>query len=189
MALPSAAVPEVNFRFATDADVHAIVDLVQSAYRGERSREGWTTEADFIEGQRTDAGMVGETIARSDAWILLAEGSFDGSTRLIGCAELSSYSGTGGGGYFGMFTVDPRLQSRGYGGSILDEAERLHRDEFGHDRLVLFVLSLRPELIDLYSRRGFVPTGETQRFPYGNERYGRPNRDDLEVLAMAKDLR
>lgn len=178
--------PDLAFRTATDADVEAVVALVQSAYRGEASRAGWTTEADLIDGQRTDAGLVRETLARPDATILLAEGA--GSGRILACAEITTYDGPGGGGYFGMFAVDPAEQGRGIGSAVLDEIERIVRDERGHERLVLVVISLRVEMIDLYSRRGFVPTGEMHRFPYGEERYGRPRRDDLELLVMAKTL-
>lgn len=182
-----------TFRAATEADVDAVVDLVQSAYRGDRSRAGWTTEADLIDGQRTDAGLVLDTLARPDAQILLAELPHEdvalAGNSLVGCAEIADYSGEGGGGYFGMFAVDPTRQGRGIGGAVLDEIERIVRDDRGQDRLVLVVISLRTEMIDLYLRRGFVPTGEMHRFPYGEERYGRPRRDDLELLVMAKDLR
>ncbi len=178
--------PQVTFRYATTADVVAIVDLVQSAYRGERSRQGWTTEADLIDGQRTDAGLVTATLARRADAILLAHET--GTEQLVACAELSTYEGTGGGGYFGMFAVEPTRQSRGIGGAVLDEIERIVRDDWGLDRLVLVVLSVRTEMIELYLRRGFVPTGEVHRFPYDEPRYGNPRRDDLELLAMAKDL-
>jgi ribosomal protein S18 acetylase RimI-like enzyme len=182
-------VPEptpLRFRPAATTDVDAVVALVQSAYRGDASRAGWTTEADLIEGQRTDAAMVAETLDRSDARILLAEHPETG--RLMACAEIAEYRGPGGGGYFGMFAVDPALQGRGVGAAVLDEIERIVAHELGHDRLVLVVISLRTEMIDLYARRGFIPTGEMHAFPYGDERYGRPVRDDLELLVMAKDL-
>mgnify|MGYP006287779245 CR=1 FL=1 len=173
-----------TFRLATADDVDAVVALVQSAYRGEASRAGWTTEADLIDGQRTDAGLVLDTIARDGAAILLAE-----TDHLVACAEIAVYEGPGGGGYFGMFAVEPGLQGRGIGGAVLDEIERMAREDRGHDRLVLVVISLRTEMIDLYLRRGFVPTGDLVPFPYGEERYGRPRRDDLELLVMAKPLR
>ena len=179
--------PGLSFRYATTDDVGMIVDLVQSAYRGERSRRGWTTEADLIDGQRTDAGLVTATLTRGDAAILLSHES--GTGRLVGCAELSTFTGEGGGGYFGMFAVEPTLQGRGIGGAILDEIERIVGDDWGLDRLVLVVLSVRIEMIELYARRGFVPTGGMHRFPYDEPRYGNPRRDDLELLEMAKNLR
>ncbi|MEX1218673.1 MAG: GNAT family N-acetyltransferase [Acidimicrobiales bacterium] len=178
-----------TFRRATHNDAAAVVDIVQRAYRGESSRVGWTTEADLIEGQRTDTAMVNDTINRADAFILLAEHSGVGDGhRLVGCAELSTFNGKGGGGYFGMFAVDPALQGQGIGGVILNEIERLMADDLGFERLVLLVISLRVEMIDLYTRRGYVPTGDTVKFPYGDERYGRPTRNDLELLVMAKSL-
>ena len=107
----------------------------------------------------------------------------------MACAELADFTGDAGGGYFGMFAVDPALQGRGIGGAMLDEIERIMRDDRGHDRLSLVVIGLRSEMVDLYLRRGFVPTGTVHRFPYGDERYGRPRRDDLELLEMTKLLR
>ena len=46
---------DLHFRSATLDDVDAIVALVTSAYRGDASRAGWTTEADFLDGNRIDA--------------------------------------------------------------------------------------------------------------------------------------
>ena len=173
----------LKFRFATEADIDNIVDLVQSAYRGDASRKGWTTEADLIDGQRTDAGLVRDALERQDTDILLAE-----TDRLVGCAELATFNGPGAGAYFGMFAVDPAQQGRGIGGAVLDEIERIARDDRREQRLVLLVISLRTEMIDLYLRRGFVPTGGMQAFPYGEDRYGVPRRNDLELLVMAKEL-
>ena len=41
------------FSFADEADLPAVRALIESAYRGEESRAGWTTEADLVEGPRT----------------------------------------------------------------------------------------------------------------------------------------
>ena len=170
------------FRHATTADVPEVVDLVQSAYRGDRSRAGWTTEADLVEGQRIDEPMLSELLARPRTIVLLAE-----DNGLVACCELAMLDDSTT-AYFGMLAVRPGLQSAGLGRSVLEEAERTVVAEWGATALQLVTIHVRSELIDWYGRRGFEPTGETHRFPYGDERYGRPTRDDLHLVSMKKSL-
>jgi len=177
------------FRFARSADVPAIVDLVESAYRGESSRAGWTTEADLLDGQRTDAEAISAVVAGRSSAMLLAEA--DG--KLVGCCQLqrphpppdSPFTAEA---YFGMFAVRPGGQGQGWGGQILAEAERLARDEWSANTMVMSVLAQRPDLIAWYERRGYRRTGETTPFPYGNERFGVPKRPDLSFVILAKPL-
>ena len=63
----------IVFRNATLADVSAVVELVESAYRGAGSRAGWTTEADLLDGQRTDELEIREIIAGAHSRIRLAQ--------------------------------------------------------------------------------------------------------------------
>src|SRR6201998_4606500 len=63
----------LTFRFAEARDVPAIVTLVESAYRGDASREGWTTEADLLDGNRTDIQAVESVLAAPGSVMLLAE--------------------------------------------------------------------------------------------------------------------
>jgi ribosomal protein S18 acetylase RimI-like enzyme len=170
------------FRRATASDVGAVVALVESAYRGEASREGWTTEADLLDGQRTDAAAVGEAVARPDGIVLLA---VDGA-RIVGCCQLVAPAG--GIARFGMFAVTPGRQGRSFGTALLVEAERVSRAEWGAGALRMEVLVQRTELLAWYGRRGYHPTGETAPFPYGDERYGLPRREDLEFVVLVKDL-
>jgi ribosomal protein S18 acetylase RimI-like enzyme len=173
---------ELSFRFATADDVDAVVSLVQSAYRGETSRAGWTTEADLLDGQRTDATAVGEAIELSDREVLLAEA--DG--QLLGCCELQRRTELAA--YFGMFAVVPTLQGGGVGGRLLAEAERIARDEWQAEQLEMTVIGQRAELIAWYERRGYAHTGERRPFPHNDERFGLPRRDDLEFVVLAKPL-
>ena len=170
-----------QFRNAAEADIPAVVDLVQSAYRGDASRVGWTTEADFLDGQRVDADGVREVIAKPDGRILLAER--DGA--LVGSVQVEKI---GGQGYFGMFSVRPKLQGGGIGDALLREAERVVREAFGCTTMTCTVISIRAELIAWYQRRGYRSTGEFKPFPYGDERFGLPKRDDLRFEVFAKDL-
>jgi ribosomal protein S18 acetylase RimI-like enzyme len=171
----------VRFRAATPADVPAIVALVESAYRGDASRAGWTTEADLLDGQRTDARGVADIVGKADGRVLLAESS----SRLLACAQLERQ---GQAAYFGMFSVQPALQGGGIGRTVLAEAERIAREEWGCSEMRMTVISLRDELIAWYERRGYRRTGRHSPFPYGDERFGVPKRDDLRFELLVKPL-
>ena len=173
----------MQFRRATLADVPAIVSLVESAYRGDASRVGWTTEADLLDGQRTDADAVADLITSADSRILLAEGP-DG---LLGSVLLSD-EGHGAGAYIGMFAVRPGGQGRGVGSALLGEVERVTREELRRPFARMTVLVQRPELIAWYERRGYRRTGAREPFPYGDPRLGLPRRDDLEFEVLRKEL-
>jgi ribosomal protein S18 acetylase RimI-like enzyme len=170
------------FRFADEHDVPAVVALIESAYRGESSRAGWTTEADLIDGQRTDAAAV-VTVVRTPGSVMLV-GEADG--QLVGCCQLERRPA--GEVYFGMFSVRPGRQGQGLGREILAEAERLAREDWGARIMVMAVLAQRPDLIAWYERRGFLLTGETRPFPYGDVRAGLPRRADLSFVVLAKPL-
>ncbi|WP_396454128.1 GNAT family N-acetyltransferase [Actinomadura sp.] len=170
-----------TFRAATPADVPALVELVQASYRGESSRAGWTTEADILDGQRTDPDMVAEAVSGPGSRMLIAE---DGGA-LVACCQLED---RGGHAYFGMFAVDPRRQGGGLGKKVLAEAERVARDEWGAKEMHMTVISVREDLIAWYVRRGYARTGQKSPFPYGDERFGLPKRDDLEFELLVKKL-
>jgi len=172
----------LTFRFADADDVPAIVGLVESAYRGEASLAGWTSEAHLLDGQRTDAEAVTAVLGTPGSVLLLAEAG----GQLMGCCQLERRPQ--GEAYFGMFSVRPGSQGQGWGGSILAEAERMARDQWGAGTMTMSVLAQRPDLIAWYERRGYRRTGQTRPFPYGDERAGIPRRPDLRFAVLAKAL-
>jgi ribosomal protein S18 acetylase RimI-like enzyme len=170
------------FRFAEERDVPAIVDLIESAYRGEASRAGWTTEADLLGGQRTDTDAVLGVLRTPGSVMLLAEAG----GQLAGCCQLARRPRDEA--YFGMFSVLPGRQGQGWGREILAEAERLARDDWGARTMVMTVLAQRGELIAWYERRGYRRTGDSKPFPYGDARFGIPKRPDLSFAVLSKPL-
>lgn len=178
----TASKPEsLTFRTASADDVQAIVALVQAAYRGEASRAGWTTEADLLDGQRTDANEVAALIHAPDSRILLAERGGD----LLASAHLEKH---GANCRFGMFAVHPHRQRAGLGKAVLAEAERIAREEWGCHAMQMTVITLRTELIAWYERRGYRRTGAFKPFPYGDVHFGIPKRDDLRLEVLQKPL-
>ncbi|HUR50499.1 MAG TPA: GNAT family N-acetyltransferase [Mycobacteriales bacterium] len=157
-------------------DVPELLDLVHSAYRGDASRAGWTTEADLIDGSRTDAD---ELTALVPDLLVAVDGE-----ALVGCCALTARGDTG---YFGTFAVRPLQQGSGVGSALLAAAEERARAQ-GLRAVEMTVLSARPELIAYYERRGYADTGRSVPFPYGVERNGRPRRDDLEFALLQKPL-
>ncbi|MEU3369842.1 GNAT family N-acetyltransferase [Streptomyces sp. NPDC006711] len=176
-----AAAEQLSYRDATEADVEALVPLVESAYRGDASRAGWTTEADILQGQRTDPEGVRAVITAPASKLLTVwrEG------ELIACCQLEH---RGEAAYFGMFAVAPALQGAGLGKQIIAEAERVVRAEWGVSEMHMTVISVREELIAFYERRGYRRTGQLTPFPYGDERFGLPQRDDLAFELLVKEL-
>ncbi|MFF0113446.1 GNAT family N-acetyltransferase [Streptomyces prasinus] len=169
------------FRDATDADVDGLVALIESAYRGESSRAGWTTEADILQGQRTDPEGVREVVESPDSRLLTVERG----GRIVACCQLEH---RGDHVYFGMFAVSPGLQGAGLGKTIIAHAERQARETWGVREMHMTVITVREDLIAWYERRGYRRTGRTSPFPYGDERFGVPLRADLRFELLVKEL-
>jgi hypothetical protein len=50
------------------------------------------------------------------------------------------------------------------------------------------VINVRDGLLAWYARRGYAPTGATEPFPYGDDRFGTPRRDDLHFIVLRRSL-
>lgn len=173
---------EIAIREAATADIPALHALIESAYRGEASRAGWTTEADLLEGQRTDAEDLADILADPEQALLTAWR--DGV--LIGCVLIARRGK--GVGYFGMLSVSPTLQAAGLGRTLVEAAHIEMRRRWDADRVRISVLPQRDTLIAWYERLGYRDTGEILPFPYGDPRFGLPKRDDLYFIVMERAL-
>jgi GNAT superfamily N-acetyltransferase len=164
-------------------DLDAVATLVNDAYRGRDGDHGWTHEAEYIDGQRTSAEHLQADLERPGATLLLAR---DGvGTPPTGCVWLEP--ATDGAWYLGMLTVRPRLQAQGEGRRLLAAAEQYAAGK-GAVRIRMTVVSSRGTLIAWYQRRGYALTGETEPFPYDDQRFGTPRIAGLEFAVLEKRL-
>ncbi|MDQ3126644.1 MAG: GNAT family N-acetyltransferase [Pseudomonadota bacterium] len=173
---------EITIRDAVTADIPALHRLIESAYRGEASRAGWTTEADLLDGQRTDPEDLADILADPKQALLTAWS--DGV--LVGCVRIADRDeGTGD---FGMLSVSPTLQGGGLGRRLVEAANTTLMDRFGARRVRISVFPQRETLIAWYERLGYQRTADTLPFPYGDPRLGLPKRDDLYFIVMEHEL-
>lgn len=169
----------MNTGKATLRDVPRLEALINSAYRGDSSKKGWTTEADLLDGIRTDADSLKELINRSDAVILQ---SINENNLLQGCVYLEKKQNKM---YLGMLTVSPMLQAKGIGKRLLIEAEKYAQSQ-ECSLIEMTVISIRTELIEWYKKHGYKDTGEKKPFP-SNVKFGIP-KQPLEFIVMQKEI-
>lgn len=166
-------------RPATPVDAQALVSLINSAYRGDSSRAGWTTEADLLGGQRIDVVGILHKITAPGSTVLIHE--VDGQPRA--CVHLER---TGDACHLGLLTIQPTLQGQGLGRRMLEAAEEWASRAWTATTMRMQVIAQRPELIAWYERRGYRRTGERAPFPYGDPKFGLPQRPDLAFEVLTK---
>ena len=172
-----------NLTVATEADVPDIAALMNLAFRGSGSNAGWTTEADHFHGNRTSEALLRQDIAANADAAMLVWWSPHGV--LLGCVWLEPEDEDIW--YLGSLTIDPRRQDSGLGRKLLAAAERLVRERGGRE-IRMTVINVRNTLIAWYVRCGYTLTSETEPFPYGDDRFGIPRRDDLYFVVLRKRL-
>ncbi|QNH63952.1 GNAT family N-acetyltransferase [Hymenobacter sediminicola] len=149
--------PSLRISFASESAIPALVELVNRAYRGETSRQGWTTEADLLDGPRTDEADLRNHLTAPGTTFLLA---YNSAGQLLGSVYLKKQHPDL---YLGMLAVDPAQQAHGIGRKLLLAAEAYAR-QVGCASILISVISVRHELIAWYERQGFRATGEVLPF-------------------------
>ena len=163
---------------ATINDIPALQALVNGAYRGERSRKGWTTEADLLGGIRTDVDNLRTMLLHPSAVIL----KYETDGLLLGCVYLEHKKSEL---YLGMLSVSPETQAQGIGKKLLAAAEQ-RAIELSCAAITMVVIPLRTELVAWYQRRGYAATGEIRPFP-NDPRFGLPTQA-LSLMVMTKAM-
>ena len=172
----------MHLESASNEDLPALHALIESAYRGDSARRGWSHEADLLEGQRTDLAALEAMLADRAQHLLV----FRDHEVFRACIALTDKGQ--GLVYLGMLTVHPVHQSAGLGRLILAAAEDRAAGQFGATRIEMTVIEQRGELIAWYERRGYVQTGERRPFPAHDPRFGLPKRADLIFVVIEKRL-
>lgn len=175
----------LNFYKAELSDAQTVAQLINSAYRGETSRKGWTTEADILDGIRTTTAEIAKTVHDEHAFILIGELKHE----IVACIRCEKQMLAGHAtANFGMIAVKPNLQNRGYGKDIIYAAEAMTKREWRVVGYHMAVISIRQELIEFYERLGYIRTGEYRDFPVMPERW-QPKVEGLNLQYLAKLLR
>ena len=182
MASDASARVERSVVVATVRDIPRLVQFVNSAYRGDSSRLGWTTEADLLDGQRIDEQGLHDLIGAPASVVLVMRST----GALFGCCHVSKVSSDSA--YVGMVSIEPSMQNLGLGRQLLIAAETYARIEMGVSQLRMTVISVRTELLSWYQRRGYHITSERVPFPSADPRFGIPKRSDLEFVFLEKRL-
>jgi GNAT superfamily N-acetyltransferase len=172
----------MTLEVATPADIADIVALVESAFRGDASRAGWTTEADLLDGRRTGPDEIGAILADPDRRVLVER---DPGGVLLASVVLKR---DGDAAWLGMLAVRPTNQGGGIGRRVVEAAEAWVATQWQAGRMRMTVIVQRTELIAWYERRGYRRTGETAPFFYGDKRFGLPRRQDLSFIVLEKTL-
>jgi ribosomal protein S18 acetylase RimI-like enzyme len=169
----------MNILPANLEDIPDLVKLVNSAYRGDTSKKGWTTEADLLDGIRTDEESLKEMMQKPGATILKF---LNDTGHIVGCVYLQKQHEKL---YLGMLTVSPEIQAQGIGKKLLQASEH-YALKVDCSVVKMTVISVRKELIEWYERHGFRSTGKKEPFP-NDVRFGIPLQQ-LEFVVMEKTL-
>jgi len=137
---------EFTVRKASRADSRRITDLINQAFG--------PAELFFVEGDRISEPEVFDHLT-SGAFLL---GERNG--RLHACVYVEP---RGERAYLGLLSVDPSIQQRGTGSSLMNAAENYCR-KLGCQFMDIKIVNLRTQLPDFYRKRGYVESG-TSPFP------------------------
>lgn len=158
-------------------DIVSLNTLINSAYRGEFSKKGWTTEAHILEGSRTTEVELLDIIQDASHTIL----KYSDNGKIIGCVLLKVKANEL---YLGMLTVSPDLQNSGIGKKLLRQAE-VFAVEMQLPKIVMTVITVREELIAWYKRNGYVDTGAREPFPVSDV-FNPITKEPLEFMVLEK---
>jgi len=176
--IPIFSNPSINV--ATTADVNDITKLLNSAYRGESSKAGWTHEEHLIDGEIRTNEQTLQQLMQQEGSLLLKFTNDKG--EIIGCVNLQQHQNRI---YLGMLCVSPILQGGGVGKQLLRIADEYAKQQ-NCNAVYMTVISVRAELTDWYKRHGYHDTGE--RIPFTEDSLTGKHLQPLEFMVLEKKI-
>ncbi len=170
---------ERNISTATTNDVAAITALLNSAYRGESSKQGWTTEAHLIDGTIRSTEEDVTAVMQKPGSVIL---KYSEEEIITGCVNLQQHTYKV---YLGMFSVSPLQQGSGIGKKLLQAAAE-YAQQIECSIIYMSVITLRTELIAWYQRHGYKDTGE--RIPFNDDGKAGKHLQQLEFMILEKHI-
>ncbi|MBS1524967.1 MAG: GNAT family N-acetyltransferase [Bacteroidetes bacterium] len=170
----------MNIIPATLADASELNALINSAYRGESAKKGWTNEAHLLDGIRINEPTLAGYL-RDPKTVILKCISAEG--QILGCVYLKTEKNRRM--YLGMLTVSPALQANGIGRQLLRAAE-MWAVRSKCKVVYMTVITSRTELLNWYARRGYRNTGKIIPFP-ADTKFGIP-REPIELVVLEKEV-
>lgn len=171
----------LQFPNAVPEQAGEITSLVNSVYRGDNAKKGWTTEAEILGGIRITEEKVTEYINTKDNVIMLAVND----KKIIGCVHLEK---EGNSCWLGMLSVDVNYQTYGLGKMLIEKSESFVKEKFGCGEMKMKVIGVRKELLEYYFRRGYRLTGEREDFIVDEDTFGKPFVQGLYFEILSKKL-
>jgi ribosomal protein S18 acetylase RimI-like enzyme len=173
----------LEFRTAQISDIQKLVDLINSAYR-QHQGNSWTSEVEIVTGDRINVEQLLQTLADDHFKLFVVEYA----KETVACIGLTFHSSEV---EIGTFCITPRIQNQGIGKQVLDFAESYIGDNLLLEypdlkHFVMWVLSVRHELIAYYQRRGYQQTGRIEDYPL-HANVGIPTVN-LHLVEMKKDI-
>lgn len=169
----------LKYRLAINTDIAQLVKLINAAYR-QKNENTWTTEAEIVMGERISYAQLEQLFKNHNFHLLVAEQN----NQVVACIGLTFDESSV---EIGTFAISPNWQNQGLGKLVLDNAEKYAKDiQFDLKTYVMWVLSVRTELIAFYERRGYIQTGVVEDYPLDAD-VGIP-QVDLHLVEMMKGI-
>jgi len=167
----------MNLKLAQLEQSQEIGNLVNQAYRG---KTGWTKEGHLVSGDRVSSKQIEDIILNENSYLLITQNKIDITSCI--CIEKKTNNA-----YFGLFAVNPNIQSKGIGKKVLKLAEEYTKDILKLKKITMVVISQREELISYYERRGYVKININQEYPKYLD-VGTPKIEGLTIDYLEKTI-